>query len=228
MRPLRALAFALGLAAVAIALASPLDGWAAEGSLVAHMAQHELLLNVAPVLLLLGLDVQLAAPLGRAVGSTLAGRSSRLRVLRALAAPALALVLYVGVVAAWHVPGVYAAAAGSAVLHPVEHLSRSGSGCCSGFTCCARCPRSVRSGRRRSSGTCCSGTLGSAALAALLAGAPVALYPESVSSGLDDQRLAGGLMMAVEMPLALAVGYAVLLRAALRSRRRVGSAWLGT
>ena len=61
----------------------------------------------------------------------------------------------------------------------------------------------------------------------MLAGAPVALYPASVSAGLADQRLAGGLMMAVEMPLALAVGYAVLLRAALRPRRRMGSGWLG-
>jgi hypothetical protein len=35
-------------------------------------------------------------------------------------------------------------------------------------------------------------------------------------------------MMAVEMPLALGVGYAVLLRAALRPRPRAGAAWLGT
>ena len=79
VRPLRAAAFALGLAAVAAALASPLDRWADDGSLVAHMAQHELLLNVAPVLLLLGLDAQLAAPLTRAVGGPVARRSRGLR-----------------------------------------------------------------------------------------------------------------------------------------------------
>ena len=62
----------------------------------------------------------------------------------------------------------------------------------------------------------------------MLIGAPVALYPDAVSGGIADQRLAGGLMMAVEMPLALGVGYAVLLRAALRPRGRTGDAWLAT
>ena len=55
-----------------------------------------------------------------------------------------------------------------------------------------------------------------------------ALRPGERSVVGADQRLAGGLMMMVEMPLALGVGYAVLLRAALRPRGRTGDAWLAT
>jgi len=227
VRPARVAAFTLGLAAVALALASPLDTWAAEGSLVAHMAQHELLLNVAPVLLLLGLDAQLAAPLSRAVGAALARRRGGLRALRSVGAPTLAVALYVVVVAAWHLPGAYAAAAGSAVLHPLEHASLLWVGLLFWFHLLRPLPAVRRLTPPAQLGYLLLGTAGGALLAAVLAGAPVALYPASVSAGLADQRLAGGLMMAVEMPLALAVGYAVLLRAALRPRRRMGSGWLG-
>lgn len=229
VRPLRAAAFALGLATVAVALASPLDGWAEGGSLVAHMAQHELLLNVGPVLLLLGLDAQLASPLTRAVGGTIARRRRGLRALGVLGTPALALGLYVGVVAGWHVPDAYAAAAGSQVLHPLEHVSMLWVGLLFWFHLLRPLP-SVRrlTTARGQAGYLLLGALGSALLAALLVGAPVSLYGESVSAGLGDQRLAGGVMMVVEMPLVLGVGYAVLLRSALRPRRGGGAAWLGT
>jgi len=228
VRPLRAVAFALGLAAIAAALASPLDGWADDGSLVAHMAQHELMLNVAPVLLLLGLDAQLAAPLTRAVGGPVARNRRGLRVLGLLGAPALGLALYLGVAAAWQVPAVYGAAAASPVLHPLEHLTLVWVGLLFWFHLLRPLP-SVRRLEPAGQGVyLLIGMAGGALLAAVLIGAPTALYPGSVSSGMADQRLAGGLMMAVEMPLALGVGYAVLLRAALRGRRRTGNAWLAT
>ena len=228
VHPLRIAAFALGLTAVAAALASPLDGWADDGSLVAHMAQHELLLNVAPVLLLLGLDAQLAAPLTRAVGGPVARRSRGLRALALLGAPALALVLYVGVAAAWQVPAVYAAAAASPVLHPLEHLTLTWIGLLFWFHLLRPLPSVRRLAPAGQAVFLLLGMVGGALLAAVLIGAPVALYPDAVSGGLSDQRLAGGLMMAVEMPLALGVGYAVLLRAALRPRGRAGDAWLAT
>jgi cytochrome c oxidase assembly factor CtaG len=228
VRPLRAAAFALGLLAVGVALASPLDARAQDGSLLAHMVQHELLLNVAPVLLLLGLDAQLASPLSRAVGGTVARRRRGLRALGVLGAPALALALYVGVVAAWHVPAAYAAAAGSELLHPLEHASLFWVGVLFWFHLLRPLPSVRRLTPTGQAGYLLLGTLGGAGLAALLVGAPVSLYPASVSAGLGDQRLAGGLMMAVEMPLALGVGYAVLLRGVLRRRHRTGPAWLGT
>ena len=53
---LAAASFFAGLATVAVALASPLDG-AAETSLTAHMVQHVLLLAVAAPLLALGAPV---------------------------------------------------------------------------------------------------------------------------------------------------------------------------
>lgn len=63
----RMCAYTLGLLAVLVALDSKLDALADRGSLTAHMVQHELLGNLAPVLLLLGLDAALARPVTQEV-----------------------------------------------------------------------------------------------------------------------------------------------------------------
>ena len=177
LRPLRALAFALGLTAIAVALDSPLDGWADDGSLVAHMAQHELMLNVAPVLLLLGLDTQLAAPLTRAVGGPVARRGRGLRALAVLGAPALALALYLGVAAAWQVPAAYAAAAGSPVLHPLEHLTLVWIGLLFWFHLLRPLPSVRRLEPAGQAVYLLIGMVGGALLAAILIGAPDRALP---------------------------------------------------
>ena len=229
VRPLRAASFALGLATIGAALASPLDGAADGGSLLAHMAQHELLLNVAPVMLLLGIDAQLAAPLTRAVGAPLARRRGGSRLLQAAGTPGVALGLYVGAMAGWHVPGVYSAAAATPVLHGIEHASYVWAGTLFWFQLLRPLPTLRRMTAGGELPFLLGGTLGGAALAALLIGAPVSLYPAAVSGGLGDQQLAGALMMAVEMPLALAIGTVLVMRAARRARARGGPAlpWLG-
>jgi cytochrome c oxidase assembly factor CtaG len=104
-----------GIAALAIALLSPVDGLG-EQLFFMHMVQHVLLLDVAPVLLLLGLTKVILRPVTRRV-LTIERRAG------VLLHPITAVVLYVGTMWVWHVPALYDAAAANAFVHVLEHLS---------------------------------------------------------------------------------------------------------
>jgi putative membrane protein len=128
-RPAQVWSFYLGLVAVLVALAGPLDR-AAETSQAWHMAQHVVLLAVAAPLLVLG------APLRRMawmLPEHLESRLRRNRVLRAVsgATPvllAIGIVVQSAVLAAWHLPGPYQAAVRNPVVHVPEHLAFLGAG----------------------------------------------------------------------------------------------------
>ena len=110
----RAACFLAGLACVLIALVSPVDRLG-EQIMTMHMVQHLLLLDLAPVLCLLGLTRVLMRPVTR----------QTLRLERSagpLAHPAFAALLYVGVMWAWHVPALYDAALEHSTVHVLEHL----------------------------------------------------------------------------------------------------------
>jgi len=112
--------FAGGVAVALGSLVSPLDRIAEDRSLTAHMLQHLMLGDVAPLLLAAGLTGPLAlfalpAPLLRAV--------ARLRPLRALTKPTAALALWIAALYAWHVPRQYDAALAHPALHAAEHFS---------------------------------------------------------------------------------------------------------
>ncbi|HXE44361.1 MAG TPA: cytochrome c oxidase assembly protein [Conexibacter sp.] len=111
----RLLVFLGGILVFAAALCSPIDRLA-EQLLVMHMVQHVLLLDVGPILLILGLTKVLMRPATRRVHwlEQHAG---------VLAAPLFAVVLYSGVMWAWHVPALYDAAAKHTGIHVLEHLS---------------------------------------------------------------------------------------------------------
>jgi putative membrane protein len=116
----RAVSFAAGLAVVLAALVSPIDRLA-EQLFVAHMVQHILLLDVAAILLTLGLTRVLLRPATR--------RLQRLeRASGPLAHPLFAVALYVGGMILWHVPAAYDAALRSPVLHGLEHLTFAAGG----------------------------------------------------------------------------------------------------
>ena len=81
-----------------------------------HMVQHLLLLDLAPILVLLGLTKVLLRPLTR--------RLVRIeRRAGLLAHPVFAIVLYVATMAVWHIPAMYDAALETPVLHVLEHVS---------------------------------------------------------------------------------------------------------
>ncbi len=116
----RLAAFVAGVLLGVLALVSPIDTLGEELFLM-HMVQHILVLDVATVLVLLGLTRVLLRPVTR--------RVQRLeRAAGPLAHPGFAIVLYVSVMWLWHVPALYDAAVRVPVVHVVEHLSFAAAG----------------------------------------------------------------------------------------------------
>jgi putative copper resistance protein D len=119
----RAALFGLGLALILVALVGPLDRIADNSLLSAHMAQHVLIGDAAPALLLTAvrgpllvfmLPVPVLAPIAR---------STRVRALLATALrPRVAFGLWAANLAVWHVPYLYDLALRHQDLHDAEHL----------------------------------------------------------------------------------------------------------
>lgn len=116
----RVAAFYAGVATILIALDTPVDAYA-DRLFSVHMAQHVLLLSVAPPLLVLGRPwPRLWRPLPARP------RRSAARVLAAgapLARPEIGLLLLAAVIGVWHVPALYNETLASDAVHQVEHLS---------------------------------------------------------------------------------------------------------
>ena len=102
-----------GCATLLVALGPPLDDWSDYYLLSAHMAQHLLLILLAPPLLLLGVPGWVLRPLLR---WRLVARAGYLLT---RAVPAFAISAIVMIV--WHTPPFYDAALGSVPLHVLEH-----------------------------------------------------------------------------------------------------------
>jgi cytochrome c oxidase assembly factor CtaG len=128
----RPAAFLGGLAAVFLALASPIEPFAAL-LLQVHMLQHLLLMMVAPPLLWLGAPLlPLLRGLPQPVRVYWAAPLLRSRRLRRwfgrLTHPAAALALFVGATWLWHAPAAYDLALRSAGWHYLQHLCFLGTG----------------------------------------------------------------------------------------------------
>lgn len=122
----RLLVYSAGLGSVAVALCSPLEPLA-ELLLTAHMIQHQILLMIAPPLLLLGNPFPLVLwGLPRGVRRAIAGSLTRRRPARAaqrlLTRLPVAGLLYTLNLWAWHLPTAYEAALGHPVVHDLEHV----------------------------------------------------------------------------------------------------------
>jgi cytochrome c oxidase assembly factor CtaG len=121
----RAWCFVAGLAAIAVALWSPLDAIGA-WLLSAHMAQHFLLSMVAPPLLLLGWPFQpmlsgLPLWVSRDLLGPILGWPAAQRVGRKLVHPPVAWALAIVATFAWHVPSAYEWALAEPWAHALEH-----------------------------------------------------------------------------------------------------------
>ncbi len=206
---LRVTSYALGLIVIVVALDSSLDQLADNGSLAAHMVQHELLGNVAPVLLLLGLDPALAKPVTQAVFGPMLIRPHWRKALQAANSPLLAVGLYIGVMWLWYVPSVYRHVSESPVLHPLGHALFIATGLLFWFHVLRPLPALVTLSPAQKLLYLLVGTIGGSVVAAFLIGAPEPLY----GATLENQRLAGAVMMAIEMPLAVGAALWVFLRA---------------
>jgi cytochrome c oxidase assembly factor CtaG len=118
--PGRLALFLGGIAATAAAILSPID-LLAEQLLAMHMVQHILLLDVAPILIILSFTKKILRPATRRL----------LPIERAagfFAGPVFAVLLYVGSMWIWHIPALYDAALENSALHVFEHLTMSFAG----------------------------------------------------------------------------------------------------
>jgi cytochrome c oxidase assembly factor CtaG len=113
----RLASFLAGMALVLVALVSPVDRLA-EQLFFMHMTQHLLLIDLAPILVLLGLTKVILRPTTR--------RLMRLeRAVGPLAHPVFAIGLYVVVMWVWHIPAMYDAALENSAVHVLEHVTFS-------------------------------------------------------------------------------------------------------
>jgi len=117
---LRLASFLGGLGMLLAAYVSPVERLG-EQLFLMHMVGHILVLDLASILLILGLTRVLLRPVTR--------RVQRLeRAAGPLAHPAFAIVLYAGGMALWHLPPVYDAALEHPALHGLEHLTFAAAG----------------------------------------------------------------------------------------------------
>lgn len=126
IRRREAVAFLCGQLSLLVALVSPIDRLS-DVLFSAHMAQHEILLIVAPPLIVFGKPMVAAAwafaPERRVRLLRWLGSSRVARVFSALTAPLFTLVLHALVLWLWHVPALFEAALRNEAIHAVQHAS---------------------------------------------------------------------------------------------------------
>jgi putative membrane protein len=201
-----------------IALLSPVDALADQLFLM-HMVQHMLLLDLVPILAILGLTKVILRPVTRAVRDL----ESRAGV---LAHPAFAVLLYVAAIWAWHIPAAYDLALRHPLVHVLEHVSFLIAGGLYWWHLLSPIRARMRLGGMGPVVYMGSTKLFVGALGMGLAFAPAALYPYYEHqtrvwglSALDDQSIAG-LIMAVEQSLVMGIALVVLFVQALTESER--------
>ena len=118
----RSLLFGAGLAAIGVALLSPIEAY--EGSLFSvHMVQHLLLEFVAAPLLLAGAPITLALRTSAPPVRRVLLRVLHSRVLHALSFPVVAWVVFAAVNWGWHFSALYDQALENATLHHLQHAT---------------------------------------------------------------------------------------------------------
>jgi cytochrome c oxidase assembly factor CtaG len=246
----RLAAFLAGLAAIWLALASPLDAFAA-WLLQAHMLQHILLTMIAPPLIWLGAP---ATPLLRGlpdrlavsgVGPFLAWPALQ-RAARAAVHPVVAGLGFALAIAVWHLPGPYQLALRAPGWHEVEHLTFVGTALLFWFPVVQPWPSTAQWPRWTMVPYLLLADIENTILAALLAFSDRLIYPAYAAaprlanlSALGDQAGAGAMMWVVGsaaflIPAVVIVrellepGLARAREAERMGRRRNPSTWLGT
>jgi putative membrane protein len=217
----RLVSWIAGVAMISIALISPLDRLG-EQLASAHMVQHLLLADLAPILLILGLTKLLLRPVTRRVHAIE-------RKAGPFAHPVFGVIAYVGVMWFWHIPPLYDAALEYGAVHVLEHLSFAAAGALYWWHLISP----IRS-RFRLPGL---GPIAYMVVTKVLVGflgVALAFYPEQLyaygpggerwgMSPLDDQQVAGlimGLEQSIVMGIALAYLFARMLTESEREQQR--------
>jgi cytochrome c oxidase assembly factor CtaG len=214
----RLCSFMASIAIALIALISPLDALA-DQLFFMHMVQHMLLLDVVPILAIVGLTKVILRPVTRVVHDI----ERRAGV---FAHPAFAVVLYVVVIWLWHIPAAYDFAVTHPTVHVLEHVSFVFVGSLYWWHLLSPIRARLRLDGMGPVVYMLSTKLFVGALGMGLAFAPSALYPYYVHhvrvwgiSAIDDQSIAG-LIMAIEQSLVMGVALVVLFVRALTESER--------
>jgi putative membrane protein len=205
----RQAAFYTGTLCVFAALVSPLDSLSDEILFSAHMGQHLLLMFAAPPLWLLGVPgwlVEALFPPGQA-------RQALVQLMH----PAVAFVIFTGIMWAWHVPAAYDTALAHEWLHIIEHLAFMAAAVVGWWPVLGWYPDGERPPRPVQVLYLFAISLPCTALAALITLSPAVLYPfygnEPLAYGLTplaDQQL-GGLLMWLPGDMTLMAAATVVL-----------------
>ncbi len=195
-------ASSLGCGLIVAVFVTPWDTVAVEYLLWIHLLQNVVLAEWAPLLLVLGLAPALAARIAEPSG------------VRALTHPFVALPLWVGAYAVWHIPALYDSALdnGGALL-ALEHLTYLVTGLLMWWCVWQDEPHRLSSGAR--AGYVLAGFVLSAPLGLVLALVPEPIYDAYADAPdrlwgltrLDDQQL-GGMSMAAEQSIVFFVVFA--------------------
>lgn len=217
VEPWRAAVFVLGVAALGIALLSPLDELGGQYLFSAHMLQHILIGDLAPLLIILGLSRVILRPATRRLAALE-------RAIGPFANPFVGLVLWLVLLYVWHVPTLYDAALGSPFVHALEHISFLVAGFLLWWPLIQPVPM-----RRSMKGLTqftyvIAAKVGFAALGVFFiwsSGVIYDFYAEAPRimdiSALDDQKAGGALMMAEQSIVLFAAFFVLFVRMLARS-----------
>ena len=214
----RLLSLLIGLAALALALVSPIDALA-EQSFSFHMAQHMLLLDLVPIFCILGLNKILLRPATRRL-------QALERALGPLMHPWVAVVLYIVAMWAWHVPAAYDSALGNVTVHVLEHVVFLSVGFLYWWQLLSPIRSRFRGGAMGPLLYMMSTKIGVGLLGIALTFAPNPLYSYyelregifGLSAGVDQQI--GGELMALEQTIVMGVALVYLLFRAIDQSER--------
>jgi putative membrane protein len=206
-----------GVLCIAIALISPIDTLA-DQVFAMHMVQHVVLLDLAPILLILGLTKVLLRPVARTV-------LDLERALGPIAHPVFAICAYVGFMWLWHIPFMYDAALEHSTIHVLEHVCFLSAGLLYWWHLLSPV-RGRHFGGLAPVGYMLSTKLAVGLLGIFLTFAPSAIYsfyeqrPQvwGLNPG-DDQALAGAIM-AIEQSIVMGIALAYLFVRALSESER--------
>jgi putative membrane protein len=209
--------FGAGLIVLAFSLSPPVDTLA-DQLLVAHMAEHLLIGDIAALLLVLGVTGPLLAPLLRIKWI------SRLRV---LTHPVVAIVVWAVNFYAWHLPVLYQAALRHNAIHALQHASFLAFGIAVWMALLGPLPKPSWFGNGARLVYIIAVRLIGTVLANVLIFASHPFYPYYLSgdahwhiSPLADQVAAGGLMMVEESLLTIGLFCWLFLKVAREGEER--------